>query len=466
MGRYQTEVGVFDVANLRQAFYHANLIADFNAPTRQEKDSILRRYVMEQLLYMPGGTTSFDRHLVHANNALQSLLIDGELQFFATPLILRNELAREAVEALNRRKLNTRKNFADALHYLSDPINGLPSVDELIHATMQDPLAWVPDLQRGDTQSIESLQEQQNALQMGIRAIDEFRSGQFAFVRAPILLGPPGSGKSFITAHWGAYALAKGLNTIVTSVASERAAALGGEHIHLVFSIPVSTDLAPRSLAERALTRLARDPVKMEWLRSIQVFIHEEIGTEGAETLDVQNKILQFLHKSPLPFGGVLVMGSGDPNQLPPIKETLLWTSPSVITTMRLAMLHKFVRSSTDRDLQEVLTLFQKLQPTDADIQRIQDLIDHRCRFIDNWDHVPAEALQIFGRHKAEQSAIQRQLDRIMADSTINKVIVESTDQYTLDGGHVWSSVGHTWVVKKMNRKLQTPQKITLYVGA
>ncbi|EER03023.1 hypothetical protein Pmar_PMAR022413, partial [Perkinsus marinus ATCC 50983] len=112
------------------------------------------------------------------------------------------------------------------------------------------------------------------------------------------------------------------LNTIVTSSASERAAALGGEHIHLVFSIPVSSTLSSRLLAERALTRLARDPVKMKWLKSIRVFVHEEIGTEGAEILDVQSKILQFLHNSPLPFGGVMILGSGDPNQLPPIKQT------------------------------------------------------------------------------------------------------------------------------------------------
>ncbi|KAF4714116.1 hypothetical protein FOZ62_022488, partial [Perkinsus olseni] len=466
MGRYETEVGVFDVANLRQSFQEAQLIADAEHPTVQEKNLILRRYILEQLLYMPGGTVSFDRHLVHANNALHSLLIEGELQFFATPLVLRYELVRQAVEAIHQRQRDTRKNFAEALHYLGNPINGLPPVDDLVNATLQDPLPWVPVLQQGATQSAESFQEQQAALQMGIRAIDEFRSGQLAFVRAPILLGPPGSGKSFITAHWGAYALAKGLNTIVTSVASERAAALGGEHIHLVFSIPVSSDLAPRSLAERALTRLARDPVKMEWLRSIRVFIHEEIGTEGAETLDVQNKILQFLHKSPVPFGGVLVMGSGDPNQLPPIKETLIWTSPSVITTMRLMMFQKFVRSATDRDLQEVLTLFQKLQPTDHDISRIQELIDQRCQFKDNWDQVPPEALQIFGRHKAEYGAIQRQLDHIMADPTIVKVVVNSLDQYTLDGGHVWSALLQERLVKKMNRKLQTPQSITLYVGA
>lgn len=466
MGRYETEVGVFDVANLRQSFQEAQLIADAEHPTVQEKNLILRRYILEQLVYMPGGTVSFDRHLVHANNALYSLLIEGDLQFFATPLVLRYELVSQAVDAVHQRQRHTRKNFAEALHYLGNPINGLPPVDDLVNATLPNPLPWIPVLQQGPTQSAESFQEQQAALQMGIRAIDEFRSGQLAFVRAPILLGPPGSGKSFITAHWGAYALAKGLNTIVTSVASERAAALGGEHIHLVFSIPVSSDLAPRSLAERALTRLARDPVKMEWLRSIRVFIHEEIGTEGAETLNVQNKILQFLHKSPVPFGGVLIMESGDPNQLPPITETLIWTSPSIITTMRLMMFQKFVRSATDRDLQEVLTLFQKLQPTDQDISRIQELIDQRCQFKDDWDQVPPEALQIFGRHKAEYSAIQRQLDHIMAEPRIVKVVVNSLDQYTLDGGHVWSTLLQERLVKKMNRKLQTPQSITLYIGA
>ncbi|KAF4713458.1 hypothetical protein FOZ62_017046, partial [Perkinsus olseni] len=154
LGRYETEVGVFDVANLRQAFYEARLIADPNQPTIEEKNSILRRYILEQLLYMPGGTVSFDRHLIHANNALHSLLIDGELQFFATPLVLRYQLVRVAVEAINTRKREAKKNFAEALHYLGTPINGLPPVDDLVHATPQNLLPWVPQLLQGDTQSL------------------------------------------------------------------------------------------------------------------------------------------------------------------------------------------------------------------------------------------------------------------------------------------------------------------------
>ncbi|KAF4647638.1 hypothetical protein FOL47_004343, partial [Perkinsus chesapeaki] len=202
------------------------------------------------------------------------------------------------------------------------------------------------------------------------------------------------------------------------------------------------------------------------WLKSVRVIIHEEIGTEGAEILDVQNKILQFLHNSPLPFGGVLLMGSGDPNQLPPINQTLLWTSPSIICTTRLLMLKHFVRSSTDANLQEVLTLFQKLQPTEADVHRIQELIFQHCHFAPDWDTVPSDALQVFGHRQAEQEAVSRQLERIQQDNTIQKVVVESQDQYTLDGGQVWLPVTQERIVRNMNRKLQAPQSITLHFGA
>ncbi|KAF4650251.1 hypothetical protein FOL47_001334, partial [Perkinsus chesapeaki] len=466
LGNFHTEVDLFAVNHLRQSFQLAGLVQDSNNPTEQEVYTILRRYILSQLLYLPGGTTSFDKHLIDARDALRSLLLGGELQFYTTPLVLRNEMTEAASTALQQRTAESKRAMAEALHFFSNPIYQLPSIDDLTNATQSLPLDWRPEIRRGDTQTLESFQEQQVALDLGLQAIDLFCSGQRAFIPAPVLLGPPGSGKSHVTAHWGAYALAKGLNTIVTSVASERAAALGGEHIHLVFSIPVTSALSSRIVAERALTRLARDPVKMQWLRSIRVIIHEEIGTEGAELLDVQNKILQFLHNSPLPFGGVLIMGSGDPNQLPPIKQTLLWTSPSIICTTRLFMLNHFVRSSTDQNLQEVLTLFQKLQPSEDDIQRIQDLIREHCRFAPNWSSVPSEALQIFGHRQAEQEAVSRQLDRVQQDQTVVKVTINSQDQYTLDGGQVWLPVTQERIRINMNRKLQPPQTITLYVGA
>ncbi|KAF4648515.1 hypothetical protein FOL47_003131, partial [Perkinsus chesapeaki] len=194
----------------------------------------------------------------------------GELQFYTTPLVLRNEMTEAASAALQQRTKDSKRAMAEALHFFSNPIYQLPSIDELVNATQSVPLDWRPEIRRGDTQTLESFQEQQVALDLGLQAIDLFCSGQRAFIPAPVLLGPPGSGKSHVTAHWGAYALAKGLNTIVTSVASERAAALGGEHIHLVFSIPVASSPSSRILAERALTRLARDPVKMQWLKSIR----------------------------------------------------------------------------------------------------------------------------------------------------------------------------------------------------
>ncbi|KAF4753036.1 hypothetical protein FOZ62_011082, partial [Perkinsus olseni] len=266
LGNFSTEVDAFTVNHLRRSFQTVGLVEDAENVTVDEVNTILRTYVLKQLLYMPGGTVSFDKHLINAHTALHSLLIEGDLQFHATPLVLRNELTAAATEALVLRKRETRRSFAEALHFLSNPIHNLPPVDDLVDATQADPLDWQPEIQRGETQTLESFQEQQRALNLGVEAIDAFRSG-----------------KSHVTAHWGAYALSKGLNTI------------------------------------------------------------------------------------------------------------------------------------------EVLTLFQKLQPTNVDIQRIQDLIREDCEFRPNWNNIPPEALQIFGHREAEQEAVTRQLDRVRQDNAIPK---------------------------------------------
>ena len=66
------------------------------------------------------------------------------------------------------------------------------------------------------------------------------------------------------------------------------------------------------------------------WLM-FQVFILEEIGLVSAEMFAVMDLVLRRLRESPVPFGGIFLLGSGDPLQLPPIKghAHLVQLSPS-----------------------------------------------------------------------------------------------------------------------------------------
>ena len=69
------------------------------------------------------------------------------------------------------------------------------------------------------------------------------------------------------------YAMSKGLRTMVLTFTSESAQMLGGQHIHLLFGIPVAAVGVHmvNNIAEMTLATLVKNPLKIEALRRIQV---------------------------------------------------------------------------------------------------------------------------------------------------------------------------------------------------
>ena len=73
-----------------------------------------------------------------------------------------------------------------------------------------------------------------------VSSIDNIFQASATFTKWPLLVGPPGSGKAHILLIAQTYALSQCLNTQLVAMSSERARKLGGEHIHLLFGLPVS----------------------------------------------------------------------------------------------------------------------------------------------------------------------------------------------------------------------------------
>ena len=129
------------------------------------------------------------------------------------------------------------------------------------------------------------------------------------------------------------FALAKGLFCLVTSLASRRWMHFGGEHIHKLFCLPPSSSGSP--MAEQALTKLDHRNDKM-LLLALEVLFVEEVSLISAEQWSAMDNTLQELKQSSLPFGGVLVIESGDQMQLPSIDGNDIFLSPVLLTNFAL----------------------------------------------------------------------------------------------------------------------------------
>lgn len=364
------------------------------------------------------------------------------------------------VECLRRRTL------VDAL--AQQGLGDFPSREDLLVATLDRPLEWEPRLTKGRGQSEESWREQDNVIQQCVASIQGFRSGMTSFIPFVLVMGPPGSGKTHILLNAATYGLAVGLNVAIVSIGSERARALGGDHVHLLFPIPVvrGRQVTPQQLAQSCLARLLHDPMKETLLRRIDLFIFEEIGLLSAELFYVLDAVLRHVRASTVPWGGALVLASGDPRQLPPVQGRLLWATTHVITTFKIFALKHFVRSAEDIDLQEIITLLRRVNRPEEDCNKVVDIILRRCgaNFVSSWDDVHDDTLRVVGTHAAEQEAVRRFTRSKENDSTLEKCYSIAQDEVEVSGG-TWRAADKN-ITKVLNRHCLEMEHLLLFEGA
>ena len=180
-------------------------------------------------------------------------------------------------------------------------------------------------------QSAESLQEQSSILEELKTLIAECIFVDHKFRHHQLILGPPGTGKTYVMTMALGYALSKGF-CLITSLASRRAMQFGGEHIHKLFCLPPSSTGSPIQMAEQAVVKLDHRNEKKMLLLALEVLFVEEISLISAEQWAVMDIVLQELKESKLPFGGILVIASGDQMQLPAIDGNDISLSPILLT--------------------------------------------------------------------------------------------------------------------------------------
>ena len=105
-------------------------------------------------------------------------------------------------------------------------------------------------------QSEESREEQTMNLEKIKDLIYETLFSDHKFRKYQLILGPQGTGKTYVLTMALGYALSKGLFCLVTSLASRRSIHFGGEHIHKLFCLPPSSSGSPIRIAEQALQKL------------------------------------------------------------------------------------------------------------------------------------------------------------------------------------------------------------------
>ena len=336
MGSFETELDLFSSSSLRSCFVTAGFIAQKAHYDITDSHHLLKRYTLEQLIYIPGGNVSFSSRLVFAAEAIQDLVLNDSVASNCFPPVLVSHLTEQTETTL----MVFLQEMQERLFQRLQPQN----VTNVPNTRTQNPTArWLPAIIKPSHQSLASHRHQQVVLTRLFAAVDQVLQSH-ASIRNQLVLGRPGSGKSHPTSICLLYAMMNGLQCYVTSLAARRASHFNCLHIHHLFCIGVNKKLDPNEAMERAMTKLHYHPEQKALLISLDVLVIEEIGLINGELLSTINLILQNVRENTCMFVGVMVVGNEDTNQLPAIGGSDVFLSPTILFCFQTHFLTSLVR--------------------------------------------------------------------------------------------------------------------------
>ena len=474
MGEFNNELELFSVGDLRESFKVAGLV-NFQHLDRSIH-ALLRRYVLEQLIYIPGGTQMFDRLLIAANSVLQSLLSTGELPSDELPAVLYTRLQQQSSDSHREHVAKARRTLSDATvaRIRTDAAHAnVPDGEAFAAATQLHPLPRnTPVLLQASRQTVQSYHEQRQAIGVAMESIEQYvQISQRFQVKSVCIVGPPGCGKTFIMSILILRALGYGLNAAMIALMSERALLLGGIHLHKLFELPVHDTASVHRLAELALLRLYKNTQALYVLQTLDVLFIDELGQLSAQLISCLDIILRRVRNSNLFMGGVIIIATQDPEQLRPVSGLPSLLSPCMMTCFRFIQLTKSVRASGDPALQRIQDISRMLvseyEENPSLISEFRQLLSDNCTFVDTWDDpiITSSMLRVFGKHAAVRIAERKLLAQLEASNQQVQRSVARDYQLSLQSHSTWATASAR-TTTFLNRNVKEMEVVHFYQNA
>ena len=472
MGEYDCEAGLLGSGNMIKNFIRAGLVRSDRAFREEDVRNLTRRYVLEQLVFLPGGTYAFDKHLVQAYQVFTTVLVDEEMPYCEVPAGLYTHVRLSTEKGCEAYLQQAREHLCDVL-YLDVKSTGMFDmpfdVGDLKKATLADPINWKPSLRRTDIQSEESFAEQQLVIKAAVSAMDLYQNYYTAQPKGVVAAGGPGSGKTSCLEAIGVIARARGLNVGMSANMCERALQLGGVHFARFCKLPHENVTNPCRVAELAIASLMRSTNETEYIRSLDVLLIDELGNVSAEMISALDIIFRRVRNNSGFFGGMLVFGSMDALQLRPVNGRPPLLSPQVPVCLDFLPLNNSVRAAADPNLQRLVQIcrLDRNQLTEDVRKEFIHLIETQCTFVPDWDdpRLKPDMLRMFATHtariEAEGHLMAAAHKRYGTAGITRSVAIDH--EASLEGNWVKASAT---VSNLLTKKARQPTELIFYPGA
>ena len=467
-GAFVDEYSLFQTGSLRNAFINARLLNETDQIGSAKK--LMYKYFVSELKHLPAGTPTFDRYTCLAYYTIRDFFTASTLYTDEIPSVLYCRLAQQTTEKCVSFSASRRRQLVTTLHHKLEMagIHPLPSVDNLLRATISDPLHWdISNLTRPAGQPVDSHEEQSAILFRAQNQIHKYLSPAKSCPQSLCLVGGGGVGKTTCAIIILLYARSQGLTINATALVSERAQELGVPHLNNDFSIPKVdlTRTTPGQIAERTISALYRAPEKLEFHRTVDVELVDEMGPIAAEIWSARDIALRYIRNSCKPNGGKLDVVTFDHLQSYPIGGTHPLLSPFITSTYRFFRLSESVRAANSAPWRRIQAI-TRLPPDQLAVLETEKefvhLLTSHCSFVPTETSAPTDALFVYGRN-APVRMLQARLRRRMSNRP--NVVVSYSDDHECNFEGRYVSAKPT-TSKSLDKKVRESRELLLYKGA
>ena len=445
MGEFSNEASLYkNAANMKECFVRAKLLrqyTDANPINEEDIYGIVRKYILQHILYVPDGTKSFGKYIVSSFQTLMSCFVYNVTPLNETPPYLNSQLVVKASDDLKKLLFKRKKTIVDILHSnLSNKLENIPPIESFLEASISNPMQWIPSLTQSDGQSYESVKEQKFAFTICMKTIHQYLNFSSTIVpKSVILCGTPGSGKTHLLRVLSLYCISKGLTTFITAAQSARAIVLGGVHLHKTFLFPFHhlTKNVYRS-ASLTIVQLNKNPLLLAALKRLDILFVDEIGQHAAEVWSIIDIVLRRIRSSHLYLGGVKTFSTMDLFQLPSFDGKPFLLNPYILTSYKICKLVHSVRARNDVKLQRLNELTRKIEYTNEELDEFESIIQNECQHVDSWDSekITPFMIRIFGKKSAVKKAEKDYITEVKSRFSNSYVTRKCEDLETTQSEH------------------------------
>ena len=270
MGRFsETEREVFCNTNWRAIFETAKMIPAGGDVSEGHVHGLARKYIIEQLAFLPGTKSNLDYYSVEAKNLLMDAIVHDRLPVNDIPSSLYTSLQQECTKEVLAFITTTKRNM---LRVVTKKLPGqnLPTLDQAVRASKTKPFDFPCTFQDNMFHPREMKEEKQKAFATIMNSVYEYNSMGQKQPRNVLCVGIPGTGKSIVMLKAIVCCACLGLNSFVTAEKAQLAQELGSFHLDRLLCIPVVDEsVSAKAWADKAIPKLMRNQRHLFLIRTL-----------------------------------------------------------------------------------------------------------------------------------------------------------------------------------------------------